>query len=157
MADKEQAKEKRAVARWNPFEDLGWWFPSVSRISDSDFLEEFWGRRGKLDFSPATDITEDDGHYIVSAELPGMKRSDISVDLHDGALTIRGEKKSEREEKSEKRRYVERSFGSFARTFSLPSDADEGKVEASFKDGVLTVRIGKSEARKPRVIDVKGA
>jgi HSP20 family protein len=155
MAD--QDREKRTVARWNPFGDLGWWFPSVSRGSDADFLEEFWGRRGNLDFSPATDITEDDGRYIVTAELPGMKRSDISVDLHDGTLTIRGEKRSEREEKGEKRRYVERSFGSFARTFSLPGDADESKVEASFADGVLTVTIGKSEARKPRVIDVKGA
>jgi HSP20 family protein len=150
-------KEKRAVARWNPFEDLGWWFPSLSRTSEGDLLEEFWGRRGPGQFSPATDITEDDGHYVVSAELPGMKRSDISVDVHDGVLTIRGEKKSEREEKSEKRRYVERSFGSFSRAFTLPSDADESKVEASFKDGVLTVTLAKSETKKPRVIDVKAS
>ncbi len=150
-------KEKRAIARWNPFEDLGWWFPSLSRTSEGDLLEDFWGRRGPGQFSPATDITEDDGHYVVSAELPGMKRSDISVDVHDGVLTIRGEKKSEREEKSEKRRYVERSFGAFSRAFTLPSDADESKVEATFKDGVLTVTLAKSEARKPRVIDVKAS
>jgi HSP20 family protein len=157
MAEKEKEREKRGVARWNPFEDLGWWFPSVSRTSEGDLLEDFWGRRGRLEFSPATDITEDDGHYIVTAELPGMKRSDITVDLQDGVLTIRGEKKSEREEKTEKRRYVERSFGSFCRAFTLPSDADDSKVEATFKDGVLTVTLGKTEARKPRVIDVKGS
>ena len=150
-------KEKGSVARWNPFEDLGWWFPSVSRTSEGDLLEDFWGRRGAAQFSPATDITEDDRHYIVTAELPGMKRSDITVDVHDGVLSIRGEKKSEREEKTEKRRYVERSFGSFSRAFTLPSDADESKVEASFKDGVLSVTLGKTEARKARVIDVKGA
>jgi HSP20 family protein len=149
--------ERRNLARWNPFEDLGWWFPSVSRASDADQLEDFWGRRGRLEFSPATDITEDDGHYVVSAELPGMQRSDVSVELHDGVLTIHGEKKSEREEKAEKRRYVERSFGAFHRAFTLPSDVDEAKVEASFKDGVLTVTLAKCEARKPRAIDVKAA
>lgn len=153
MAD----KEKRGIVRWNPFEELGWWFPSVSRTSDGDLLEDFWGRRSGEAFSPATDITEDDGHYIVTAELPGMKRSDISVDVRDGVLSIRGEKKSEREEKSEKRRYVERTFGSFSRAFTLPSDADEAKVEATFRDGVLTVSLGKTEARKARVIDVKAS
>jgi HSP20 family protein len=155
MADDDRGKKK--VTRWNPFEDLGWWFPSVSRTSDADLLEDFWGRRGDLEFSPATDITEDDGHYVVTAELPGMKRSDVSVELRDGVLTIHGEKKSEREEKSEKRRYVERTFGSFHRAFTLPSDVDEAKVEATFKDGVLTVTLAKSEARKPRAIDVKAA
>jgi len=153
MKDKE--KRERGLARWNPFEELSWWFPSVSRTSDGDLLEDFWGRRGSAAFSPATDITEDDGHYIVTAELPGMKRSDITVDVKDGVLSIRGEKKSEREEKTEKRRYVERTFGSFSRVFTLPSDADESKVEASFKDGVLTVTLAKTEAKKARVIDVK--
>jgi HSP20 family protein len=151
-------KEKqRGVARWSPFEDFGWWFPSLSRASDGDLLEDFWGRRAAGAVSPATDITEDDGHYVVSAELPGVKRSDISVEVSDGVLTIRGEKKSEREEKSEKRRYVERSFGSFSRAFTLPSDADDKKIEASFKDGVLTVTLAKTEARKAQVVDVKAA
>ena len=150
-------KEKRTSARWSPFEDLSWWFPSISRTSEGDLLDDFWGRRSGGEFSPATDITEDDSHYVVTAELPGMKRNDVSVDVHDGVLTIRGEKKSEREEKSEKRRYVERTFGSFSRAFTLPGDADETKVEATFKDGVLTVKLAKTEARKARVIDVKGA
>jgi HSP20 family protein len=155
MAERE--KEKRSVARWNPFEDFGWWFPSLSRTSAGELLEDFWGRRGIAEFSPATDITEDDAHYIVTAELPGMKRNDVTVEVKDGVLTIHGEKKSEREEKTEKRRYVERTFGSFSRAFTLPSDADENKVEAGFKDGVLTITLAKTEQRKPRVIDVKGA
>jgi HSP20 family protein len=152
MAD----KEKR-IARWNPFEELGGWFPSLSRTSDGDLLEAFWGGREAGAFSPSTDITEDDSRYIVTAELPGVKRSDISVEVHDGVLTIHGEKKSAREEKSEKRRYVERSFGSFSRAFTLPSDADEKKIEASFKDGVLSVTLAKAEARKAQVVDVKAA
>ena len=154
MAEKDKS---RAIARWNPFEELGWWFPSLSRTSDGDLLEAFWDRREHGEFSPATDITEDDGHYVVTAEIPGLKRNDISVEVRDGVLTIHGEKKSEREEKSEKRRYVERRFGSFSRAFTLPSDADETKVEAAFKDGVLTVTIAKAEARKARAIDVKAA
>ena len=154
MADKDK---QRSIARWNPFEEIGWWFPSLSRTSDGSQLDEFWGRRAPGAVSPATDITEDDGHYVVTAELPGVKRTDISVEVRDGVLTIRGEKKSEREEKSEKRRYVERSFGSFSRAFTLPSDADERKIEASFKDGVLTVTLAKTEARKAQVVDVKAA
>jgi HSP20 family protein len=154
MAEKEK---QRGIARWNPFEEIGWWFPSLSRTSDGDLLEEFWGRRTPGAVSPATDITEDDGHYVVTAELPGVKRTDISVEVRDGVLTIHGEKKSEREEKTEKRRYVERSFGSFSRAFTLPSDADEKKIEASFKDGVLTVTLAKTEARKAQVVDVKAA
>jgi HSP20 family protein len=155
MADKQKERAKRELTSWSPFSDASWWFPSLSRSSDGDFLEAFWGGRRGGEFSPATDITEDDGHYIVTAELPGLRRSDINVEIEGGVLTIRGEKKSEREEKSEKRRYVERTFGSFCRAFTLPSDADDSKVEASFKEGVLTVTVAKSEQRKPRVVDVK--
>jgi len=157
MAEKQHEKGKREVARWSPFGDAGWWFPSLSRSSDGDFLEALWGGRSAAEFSPATDITENDGHYLVTAELPGIQRRDISVEVAHGVLTICGEKKSEREEKSEKRRYVERSFGSFSRAFTLPSDADESKVEASFKEGVLTVTVAKNEQRKARVVDVKTA
>jgi len=157
MPEKAKRDEKRSAARWNPFNDASWWFPSLSRTSEGDLLDSFWGGRGAPEFSPATDITEDDRQYIVTAELPGMKRSDVTVEVAEGVLTIRGEKESEREEKSEKRRYVERSFGSFTRAFTLPSDADEGKIEASFKDGVLTVTLAKSEQRKARVVDVKAS
>ena len=148
--------EKRSVSPWNPFDDRNW-FPSLSRTSDGDLLDAFWGKQSNELLLPATDITEDDKHYVVTAELPGTKRSDITVEVHDGVLTIHGEKKSEREEKSEKRRYVERSFGSFSRAFTLPSDADEQHIEAAFKDGVLTVTLAKAEARKARSVDVKPA
>lgn len=148
--------EKRGIARWNPFDDRTW-FPILSRSSDGDLLDEFWGKRGSELLQPATDITENDKQYVVTAELPGTKRGDVTVEVCDGVLTIHGEKKSEREEKSEKRRYVERSFGSFSRAFTLPADADESHVEALFKDGVLTVTLAKTEARKARTVDVKTA
>jgi HSP20 family protein len=101
------------------------------------------------------DISEDDGHYIVTAEVAGAKKDDVTVELEDNVLTIRGEKKSEREEKDEHRRYVERTYGSFSRSFSLPGNADPDRVEASIEDGVLTIEIGKREEAKPKTIAVK--
>lgn len=152
-------REKKSVARWNPFEDERGWFPAFAR-SQGDFMDAFWDsfwdrKESKQRFLPATDITEDDGHYVVTAELPGMKREDVTVELSDRVLSIRGEKKSEREEKSEKRRYVERSFGTFSRVFTLPSDASEEKVQASFKDGVLTVTLDKIAEKKARSVAVR--
>ena len=110
-------------------------------------------RRGQL--APAIDVSEDDGHYVVSVELPGVGKDDVTVECHDGVLTIRGEKKSEREEKKEKSRYLERSYGAFSRSFTLPPNADPDRIQASFKDGVLTVTIAKTEEAKPRVISIK--
>ena len=92
---------------------------------------------------------------MITTELPGVKKNDVSIELEAGVLTIHGEKKSEREEKKEKRHWVERSYGSFTRSLGLPSDAVTDRVEASFADGVLTVTIPKSEATKPRAIAIK--
>ena len=112
-------------------------------------------RRGQL--LPAIDVSEDDGNYVVTAELPGVKREDVNVELEEDVLTIRGEKRSEREEKKEKRRFVERSYGTFSRSFTLPANADPERVSAAFKDGVLTVTIGKRPEAKPRVVDIKAS
>jgi HSP20 family protein len=117
-----------------------------------------WGRAGagRL-LAPSVDVTEDDANYIVTAELPGTKREDVTVELEDDVLTVRGEKRNEREEKKEKRRFVERSYGTFSRSFTLPANADPERVSASFKDGVLTVSIGKRPETKPRVVDIKAS
>ncbi|MEN8160261.1 MAG: Hsp20/alpha crystallin family protein, partial [Myxococcota bacterium] len=100
-------------------------------------------------------LLEDEKNFIVTAELPGTKREDVTVELEDDLLTIRGEKRNEREEKKEKRRFVERSYGTFSRSFTLPANANADKVSASFKDGVLTVLIGKRPESKPRVVNIK--
>jgi HSP20 family protein len=104
---------------------------------------------------PAIDVSDDDRHYTITVELPGGRKEDLQIEVQHDTLTIRGEKKSEREEKKEQRRYVERSYGTFSRSFSLPSDADAEHIDASFKDGVLTIRLPKTEAAKPRAIAVK--
>ena len=162
MASKEK-EEGRATARWDPLRDLDVWegfrpgrdwelgTPRLTRM-----LEELFGARPRAaGLAPALDVVEDDGSYIVSVELAGARRKDLTVECHDNVLTIRGEKRSEREEKKEQRRWTERTYGSFSRSFSLPPDADPDRMEASFKDGVLTITIQKSEETKPRVVNIK--
>jgi len=163
MADKKE-RESKGVTRWDPFGELEAWEPlrdwpfrefgASSRLAR--MMEEMFGRssrRGQL--VPAIDVSEDDGNYVVSAELPGAKKDDVTIECHDHVLTIRGEKKSEREEKKEKGRYFERSYGAFSRSFTLPSNADPDRIQASFKDGVLTVTIAKTEETKAKVISIK--
>lgn len=104
---------------------------------------------------PLVDITEDDKEYLITAELPEVKKEDVRVTVENGVLTISGERKFEKEEKNKKYHRVERSYGSFARTFALPDDGDAAKVNAEFKDGLLKVRVAKSEAARPKQIEVK--
>jgi HSP20 family protein len=101
------------------------------------------------------DIVESNEGYVITVEIPGTKKEDVTVECHENVLTIKGEKKSEREEKDEHRHYVERSYGSFSRAFTLPSDASGDQVKASFRNGVLSVEIPKAEERKPKVVDIK--
>ena len=120
-------------------------------------LDEFLGElpRAGRGFAPAVDVAESTDEYVVTAELPGAKPEDVTVELHEGVLTLRGEKRSERDEHKEHARYVERVFGSFSRSFSLPQNANGEKVQASFNDGVLTLRVPKREEAKPRTIAIQ--
>ncbi len=107
------------------------------------------------EWMPVVDIAEDDKGYVITAELPEVKKEDVKVTVENGVLTITGERKFEKEETNKKWHRVERSYGSFARTLALPDDGDVAKVNAEFKDGMLKVRIAKSEAVRPRQIEVK--
>lgn len=156
------ASTERSVTRRDPFSELDpfgrtslarGWQGSPWRLLD-DFLGDVATRtRG---FAPSVDVTESTDEYVVTAELPGAKPDDVTVELHEGLLTLRGEKRSERDEHKEHARYVERVFGSFSRSFTLPQNADGEKIQASFKDGVLTLRIPKREEAKPRTISIQG-
>ena len=101
------------------------------------------------------DISEDDKEYLVKADLPEIKKEDVKVTLEDKLLSISGERKSEKEEKKKKFHRIERSYGTFLRTFRLPDDADAKKIAAEFKDGVLEVRLPKTPAAKPKAVEVK--
>jgi HSP20 family protein len=163
MARRSEESETR-LARWDPFRELG-------AFAGKPFRELGWGRPGRLGslleellgergWAPhpagvAIDCCEDEKAYIITAEVPGAKREDIHIDLQDDMLTIRGEKKSEREGKTEHHRWAERTYGSFSRSFTLPSNALADRVEASFRDGVLTLTIPKTEESKPRTVTIK--
>ena len=106
-------------------------------------------------FSPAFDVSETDEQLTVKAELPGIAEKDIDISISDGILTIKGEKKHEKEEEDAHYHTVERRYGSFSRTMRLPTDVDTEKVDATFKDGILRLTLPKTEASKPRKIEIK--
>ena len=127
------------------------------RFLSSDWMEPFsdeesWATAG---FVPAVDIIERDNEYVLEAEVPGLKKDEIRIDLKDGVLTISGERKYEDEEKKDKYTRVERCYGSFTRSFTLPDHVETDKIDASYKDGVLTVTLPKGEKARPKAIDVK--
>jgi HSP20 family protein len=107
------------------------------------------------EWAPAVDVIEDDKEYLIKVELPEVHKDDVNVTVENGTLTITGERKAEKEEKNRKFHQVERFYGRFERSFSVPTDADETKVNAEFKDGVLRVHLAKSEKALPKQIEVK--
>ena len=104
------------------------------------------------DWTPCVDISETDTAYLVKAEIPGVNKDDVKVTIQDGMLTLQGERKIEK--KSNKFHRVERCYGSFMRSFLVPDDADENKVKAEFKDGMLNITLSKSEKVKPMQVNV---
>lgn len=167
MSEKHEKVENRpsGVARWDPFGELDLfdrWTPLRERMSSGGRLARLFenvlgdaAHGAARPFAPAVDIDENEAKYTVTVEIPGGKKEDVQVEVEEGVLTIRGEKRSEREEKKDQRRWIERSYGSFARSFTLPPNADAERIDAAFKDGVLTLSIPKTEAAKPRSIAVK--
>ncbi len=107
------------------------------------------------DWAPRVDIAETDKAFEIKAEIPDVNKEDVRVTVHNGVLTIQGERKQEKEEKGKKFHRVERYYGSFTRSFTLPDNVDETKISALFKDGVLNIQIQKTEEAKPKSIEVK--
>ena len=142
-----------AVSAWDPFRELDI-FPRWSPFRGASPLQGLLDERAAR-WAPSMDISEDDDQFTITVELAGGNKDDVTLEIHENVLTIRGEKRSEREDKNEQRRYVERSYGSFSRSFGLPANANADGVHASFKDGVLTVTVPKREEAKPKAIAVK--
>jgi len=107
------------------------------------------------DWTPALDAHEDNDKYVVSTDIPGLKKEDINVSVHDGVLTVSGERKSEKDVKEGTVHRTERYYGKFSRSVSLPVAVRADKVSAVYKDGVLTVEIPKAEEAKPKTVEVK--
>jgi HSP20 family protein len=108
-------------------------------------------------WAPSVDISEDDKEWLVQADLPQVKKEDVKVTVENGVLTITGERRFEKEEKDKKYHRIERSYGDFLRSFTLPEGADGSKVSAEFKDGVLKVHLPKSEKAQTKSVEVKVA
>jgi HSP20 family protein len=149
-----------ALTRWDPFKEVQ---DLQNRLSS--FLGRTSMRPGNGDeesitaaeWGPLVDIIEDDKEYLVKAELPEVKREDVRVSVENGTLTIRGERKFEKEQKDKHYHRVERGYGSFMRSFVLPDVAEAAKVTAEIKDGVLRVHLPKTESARPKHIEVKVA
>ena len=147
------------LTRWDPFKEMD---ELHRRLNSLFHLGQGRTTNGNenmtvAEWSPVVDITEDEKSYLIKAELPEVKKEDVKVTVENGVLTITGERKFEKEEKDKKYHRIERSYGNFLRSFTLPDLADGSKVTAEFKDGVLKVRLPKSEKAKPKAVDVKVA
>ena len=123
------------------------------RFFEDGSLRTFSGE--EKSWIPAFDISENDKEYAVVAELPGIDEKDLEVTLSDGILSVKGEKKQEKEEKDEMYHRVERCYGSFQRSFRIPGNVEDDKVDAIYKDGVLKLTIPKSEEKKAKKIEIK--
>lgn len=144
------------LSRWSPLRDLeefqhrllnSFTYPGSSRgDGDSSWRPSEW--------NPSVDISETDGEYIITAELPEVRKEDVKVMMENGILVLSGERRFEKGEKTRWHR-IERAYGTFSRSFALPENSDPGQVSADFKNGMLRIRVGKSAAAMPRQIDVQ--
>lgn len=147
------------LARWNPLKEIDDLqarlnsFFAPAQVKSDDKREPFT----VAEWSPLVDISEDESAYVIRAELGDVKKEDVHVKVEGGVLTLHGERKFEKEEKGKRYHRVERSYGSFVRRFGVPEDTDPARTEATFKDGVLEVRLAKSEAAKSKSVEVRVA
>lgn len=139
------------MTRWEPFRDLARMQDEMSRLLD----ERFYRAGESVGWTPACDIYEDEDAVTLRFELAGVDPKDVDVRFENGVLTIRGERKLEGEDRRENYHRIERSYGTFTRSFSLPGTVDAEKIKAETKNGVLTVTLPKRAEAKPRAIQVK--
>ena len=145
------------IVRWEPFRELNTLQTEMNRLFDSVFDAPRGGNGGAMRrWMPAMDLVETEDHFVLRADLPGMSEEDIKIEVEDGTLTVSGERKAEHEQRDEGYYRVERAFGSFSRSLTLPKGVDPEGVTASFDRGVLEVRVPKPEERKPRRIEIAG-
>lgn len=146
------------LTTWNPYQELERLQDRVlraMRLTPAQSGDEANSLLTVSDWTPAVDITEDEKEYLITADLPQVEKDDVKVVVENGSLIIRGERKRESVHKDKKVHRIERSYGSFQRSFSLPDDADGNSVTASFKDGALRISLPKSEEKKPKHIEVR--
>jgi HSP20 family protein len=143
------------IVRWEPFRELSSLQTEMNRLFNAAFGDmPNSGTGGSRRWIPAMDLLETDDDFVLRADLPGMTESDVNIELEDNVLTVSGERKTEHEDRREGFHRLERAFGSFSRSLTLPKGIDPEAVNASFNQGVLEVRVPKPEQRKPRRISI---
>ncbi len=144
------------LVRWNPWNEMASVRDRFNRLFDDSLFPFSRGEEslGLSAWNPSVDIYENDDNIVIKAEIPGVSKDDIHVDLKGRVLTLKGERKNENEVKEDRFYRREMSYGSFERSFTLPGEVDPEKIKADFKDGVLKVEAPKPEAHKPRQITV---
>ena len=143
-----------ALVRWEPTREVDTLQNEVNRVFDAFFGGGASNATRTRRWVPAMDLVETGDHLVLRADLPGLEQDDVEIEVKDGVLTVSGERKAEHEEKSEGFYRVERSFGTFSRSLTLPKGVDASRVEAEFDKGVLEVRIPKPEEAKPHRVEI---
>jgi HSP20 family protein len=147
-----------SITRWDPFRELDELQNRISTLFGRAPVRKEGEKQEALrvaEWAPLVDITEDEKEYLIKAELPDVKKDDVKISVQNDVLSITGERKYEKEEKNKKYHRVERAYGTFSRSFTVPEDADADRVSAEFKEGLLQVHLPKSEKVKPKTIEVK--
>lgn len=142
-----------SVVTWSPFRELEDVLNRYSRLGGRAVSTGNGGEAAE--WRPAANISETDNEYIIKAELPEVSKEDVDVSVHDGIITIKGERRFEKTHDSEQTHRIESFYGSFARSFSLPADVDEDRIRAESKDGVLRVVLPKAEVQKAKPIEIQ--
>ena len=145
------------IVRWEPLREMSSLQTEMNRLFNTMFESPTVGNGGTRRWTPAMDLLETDDAFVLRADLPGMREEDVSIELEDNVLTVSGERKADHEENGEGFYRVERAFGSFSRSLTLPRGVDPEGVIAGFSNGVLEVRIPKPEQRKPRKISISAS
>ena len=143
------------LVRWNPWREMATLHHRFNRLTDDPFFRT--DRESAEDMGtwyPVVDMFENDDSFVIKAELPGMGKDDIAVDVKDRVLTLKGERNYDNEVKEENYYRRERSYGKFQRAFSLPADVDSDKIKADFRDGLLKIEVPKPVVQKPKQITI---
>jgi HSP20 family protein len=146
-----------AVVRWDPFRDLETLQSRMNRVFSDALLRARGTEEGLLEgaWRPAVDIFEDEGNFVVKAEVPEIDPQNIDIRVEENVLTLKGERKVAREEKKENYHLMERSYGAFQRSFTLPASIDRERIKAAYDKGVLTITLPKREEQKPKQVKIE--
>lgn len=143
------------LVSWSPLREFDDFFNRYGRLPRQSLRTGEAGERELAEWRPVANISETEKEYLIKAELPEVSKEDVEVSVHDGIITIKGERRMETTDEKETQHRIESFYGSFSRSFSLPADVDETAIQAESKDGVLKVHLPKAEVEQPKAIEIK--